>query len=313
MATAGSSGLNNLLSNTVQSCTTLPCWYNSAQQNILNNANTAQTAAPQFQNTTAQNAVNTLSGANNPFSQAEGSLSHIAAGAANPWITCATTGAVTPNTATAMGGLFKAECQQLNQILPQAVAPVEAGNIGSGNFGSLRGQTAMDSARANAFDTLAAQQMQSALTNQQTGVSAGNALANTGTQCVQANLTAGTAQMNAPYQNVGNYANIVNSLQVPTTAKTQTQLSPLNMIGAIGTAGTGAVGAACSLLKTLGYSGGLAGLLKGCCAGNKLVCGSGSNNSVGVGGQQTTNTGGTTANLTGTSQGNGSAYSCGCV
>jgi hypothetical protein len=270
MATTCSSGLNNLLSNSAVTETTLPSWYSTAQQNIANQAGTAQAAAPQFANTASQNAVNTLTGGNNPFAQGRSAVGQIASGAANPWMTCATTGQVTPNTCTALGGLFAAEKQQLCQILPQTVAPVEAGAIGSGNFGSLRGQTAIDTARGNAFDTLAAQQMQAALQNQQTGVSAGQALGNLGAQCVQTSLTTGAAQMNAPFQQVGNYANLINALNVPGRTTAQTQLSPLNMLGSVGSALTGGAGAACSLLKKLGYSGGLACIFKS--GGGGLMC-----------------------------------------
>ena len=115
--TTGSSGLNNLLTDTQQVQTTLPSWYDQAQQNIVNRAGTALGAAPSFQNTVGQNAVNTLQGNNNPFTQGQTALNTIATGAANPWIT-SSTGQVTPNTATPLGGLFAAENQQLNQLLP---------------------------------------------------------------------------------------------------------------------------------------------------------------------------------------------------
>jgi hypothetical protein len=270
MATSCSSGLNNLLANSAVTETTLPSWYSGAQQNIANQAGAAQAAAPQFGGTVAQNAVNTLSGANNPFAQARSSVGQIASGAANPWITCAQTGQVSPNTNTAMGGLFAAQRQQLCQLLPQMTAPTMAAGIGSGNFGSLRGQTAMDEARANAFDTLAAQQMQSALQNQQTGVSAGQALGNLGAQCVQSSLTTGAAQMNAPFQPIGNYANLINALSVPGKTTAQTQLSPLNQLGSVGSALQGGVAGACSLLKQLGYKGGLSCIFKS--GGNLLCC-----------------------------------------
>jgi hypothetical protein len=251
MATTGSSGLNNALSNTAVTQTTLPSWYDTAQQNIINQAGTAQQAAPQFQNTAAQGAVNTLQGAANPFTQAQGTLNTIAQGAANPWITDPTTGAVTPNTSTAMGGLFAAQDQQLNTMLPSLTSGAEGAAIGSGNFGSLRGQTAVDTAKTQALANLQAQQMQSALQNQQTGVGAATGLGSVGAQGITSGLTTGAAQMNAPFQGVTNYANLVNAVNAPTTASQQTQLSPLNMLGSIGSAGTGLLN---SLLPT-GVSG----------------------------------------------------------
>jgi hypothetical protein len=240
--TTTSSGLNNMLADTQQVQTTLPSWMDTAQQNVISQAGAAQGAAPAFGQTAAQGAVNTLQpGAANPFTQAQGSLNTIASGAANPWITDPTTGAVTPNTQTAMGGLFAAQNQQLNQLLPYQNAGTEAGAIGSGNFGSLRGQTAVDTSSANAFDTLAAQQMQAALQNQQTGATAAGTLGNVANQGINAGLTTGAAQMNAPYQGALNYANLINSVNAPTTVSQQNQMSPLSMLGSLSqipTAGT---------------------------------------------------------------------------
>jgi hypothetical protein len=126
-----------------------------------------------------------------------------------------------------MGGLYAAQRQQLNQLLPTTVAPCQANAVASGNFGSLRGQTAVDTAKTNAFDTLAAQQMASALQNQATGVNAASGLSSSGAQGINANLTTGTAQMNAPYTSASNYANIINAVNAPNTVTTQQQLSPL--------------------------------------------------------------------------------------
>ena len=238
--TTSSSGLNNILSSTNQQQTTLPSWYDTAQQNVINQAGSALGQAPGLGQTTAQGAINTLQGATNPFTQAQTSLNQIASGAANPFTTDPTTGVTTPNTNTALGGLFSAQQQQLNQLLPQLTSGAEAGAIGSGNFGSLRGQTAVDLARGNAFDTLAAQQMQSALQNQQSGASAGSALGNVGAQGVTADLTTGAAQMNAPFQAPTNYANLVNAVNAPATVSLQNQLSPLQMISSLASAPTAA-------------------------------------------------------------------------
>jgi len=255
--TTTSSGLNNLLADTQQVQTTLPSWMDTAQQNVVSQAGSALGAAPTFGQTTAQGAVNTLQGPNNPFTQAQGSLSQIASGAANPWITDPTTGAVTPNTNTAMGGLFSAQQNQLNQLLPTMTAGTEAGAIGSGNFGSLRGQTAVDTSKANALAALQAQQMQSALQNQQTGATAAGALGNVGAQGITSDLTTGAAQMNAPFQAPTNYANIVNAVNAPTTASLQNQQSPLQMISSL----AGAPAAAGNLLSSVFGSSGKTGTL----------------------------------------------------
>ena len=238
--TTTSSGLNNVLSSTNQVQTTLPSWYDAAQQNVVNQAGSALSQAPAFGNTVAQGAVNTLQGSSNPFNQAQGSLDTIASGAANPWNVDPTTGQVSPNTSTALGGLFQAQNQQLNQLMPSTVAPAQATGIGTGGFGGLRAQTAVDKAKGDAMSTLNAQQMQAALQNQQNGVAAGNALGNVGAQGITAGLTTGAAQMNAPFQGNLNYANAINSVNAPTTVSQQNQQSPLQMISTL--AGVPSVG-----------------------------------------------------------------------
>ena len=249
--TTTSSGLNNLLSDTNQVQTTLPSWMDTAQQNVINQAGTASAAAPAFGNTTAQTAVNNLQDPNNAFTQGQTSLNTIASGAANPWITDPTTGAVTPNTNTAMGGLFSAQDTQLKQLMPQYTAGTDAASIGSGNFGSLRGDTAYNTAVGNAQAALTAQQDTAAIQNQQTGAQAASGLGTLGTAQNTADLTTGAAQMNAPYQNATNYANLVNSVNAPATVSTQAQASPLSMLTSL----TSAPAAASGLLGSLGISG----------------------------------------------------------
>jgi hypothetical protein len=277
--TSTSSGLNNLLTDTNQTQTTLPSWMDAAQQNVINQAGTAAAGAPAFSQTTGQQAVNTLAGPNNPFTQGQTTLNQIATGAANPWIVDPTTGNVTPNTSTALGGLFQSENQQLNQLLPTQTAATEAGAIGSGNFGSLRGQTAVDTAKANALATLQAQQMTAALQNQSTGAQAASGLGTLGTQGTTADLTTGAAQMNAPFQGVTNYANLVNAINAPATVSTQNQMSPLSMLGSLATVPSAASG----LLGSLGITGNSFGGL-----GNSIL------NALNLGNTSTSNSGGYT-------------------
>lgn len=245
-------GLNNLISDTQQTSTTMPAWYDQAQQSINTAGSAAATNAPTLGQTTAQGAVNTLQGPNNPFTQAQGTLQQISSGAANPWITDPTTGAVTPDTSTAMGGLFAAQQQQLNQLMPQYTAPVEGAGIASGNFGSLRGDTAVNKAMGDAQATLAAQQMQAALTNQQTGSTAAANLGNVGQQGINAGMNVGQAQMNAPFTNATNYANLIGSMQVPTTTTSQVQTSPLTQAATLA-----------NTLQGSGVAGGLGSLFFG--------------------------------------------------
>jgi hypothetical protein len=243
-------GLNNFLSDTQQTSTTMPAWYDQAQQNIVSQGGQAMANAPSLGQTTAQGAINTLQGPNNPFEQAQGTLQQISSGAANPWIVDQSTGAVTPNTGTAMGGLFAAQQQQLNQLMPDYSAPVQAGAIGSGNFGSLRGQTAVQKGRGDAFAKLNAQQLQAALTNQQQGVSAATGLGNVGQQGINAAMNVGQTQMNAPFNNLANYSNLISSMPVPTTTQSQVQYSPLGQIQAVGNVAQGGLNSLRSLYST---------------------------------------------------------------
>lgn len=246
-------GLSSLISNTGVQTTALPSWYDTAQQNVVNQATAANAGAPTPQQTVGQNAVNALSGPTNAFTQAGGTLQNIASGAANPWNTDAS-GNVTPNTNTALGGLFQAQNQQLNQLMPTTTAPVEASNIGSGNFGGLRGQTAVDTSKANALATLNTAQDQAALQNQATGVNAGAAAGNVAQQDINNLLTTGQYQQAAPYTNAANLGNVLSSIQAPQTVSNTTNLSPLNQVmglaSALGGTGVSASGLLGSLFGT---------------------------------------------------------------
>lgn len=243
-------GLNSLISDTTSSTTTLPSWYDTAQQNIVNQATAGAAQVPQLQNTVAGGAIQNLSGAQNPFFQAQGQLSQIGTGAANPWITDAS-GNVTPNTSTALGGLFAAQQKQLEQTLPTTIAPAQAGAIGSGNFGSLRGLTAVDTAKANALADLQSKQMQAALQSQQTGVNAAQALGNVGAQGTSTMTTLGQAQQAAPLTAVSDLAQILGAVRAPATVTQSAQLSPLSQLGSLGSAVTGGVSGLNSLVGSL--------------------------------------------------------------
>jgi hypothetical protein len=251
-------GLNNIISNTAQQTTTLPSWFDTAQQKVVSEAGKQLTAAPTPQNTVAQNAVNQLQGPTNAFTTAAGTLQDIASGAANPWIT-SSTGQVTPNTNTALGGLFQAQNQQLQQMMPNITAPVDAAAITSGNFGSLRGQTAHDKAIGDAIAQQNAAQYQAALSNQATGVNAAQGVGNVTQQDINNLLTVGQYEQASPFTNISNYGKILGGIQAPTTVSNQTQLSPLNQVGGL-IAALGGTGGGTGILNSLGV-GGLTGLL----------------------------------------------------
>ena len=266
-------GLSNFIANKGVQQTTMPSWYDTAQQNLVNQATTAYGAAPQLGQTVAQGAINTLQpGASNPFTQAQNTLQSISSGAANPWIT-SPTGQVTPNTSTAMGGLFQAQNQQLEQLLPNITAPVLGSSIASGNFGSLRGETAVNKAKADAQAQLFANQMDAFLKNQATGVSGAANLGNVAQQGISNAMNVGQAQQLAPFTNVANLGKILSGVTVPTTVTSDVQMSPLSQITAIASALGGGAAGANKLLQNLGVKGGLNEAFTG--IGNILGGGSG--------------------------------------
>ena len=194
----------------------------------------------------AQNMLNTVGNNTAPFSQAENALNTFASGAANPFIVNAD-GSVSPNTNTAMGGLFAAQNQQLNQALPELSAQTGAGGTASGQFGSLRGQTAQENAIANAFATTQTAQNQAALNNQQTGASAAANIGNVGAQQAQAQNQAAANLGNVGAQQAAAQTNALNGLgnvaSQQATAQNQAA-SGLNNVGQYGTAAETTLGQA---------------------------------------------------------------------
>ena len=257
---------NTLISGNKSQTTTMPSWYDQAQQNIVSSGQAAASAMPKLEDTVAGQAINNLSGNANPFTQGQTLLSQIGTGAANPWITSAS-GKVTPNTATPLGGLFAAQNQQLQTEIPGITAPVDAASVAGGQFGSLRNQTAADTAITNASANLFANQMQAALNSQQQGINAASGLGNIGAQGTTSELGLGQAQQSAPLTSVADYANILGTIKAPTTL-TQNYTAPLagqigalqNLANATGVSGilsalTGITGNAANILGNTTYGG----------------------------------------------------------
>jgi hypothetical protein len=253
-------GLNSLISDQGIKTTSMPSWYDAAQQKAVTGATNAFGSAPALQNTVAGQAINTLQGPNNPFTQAQGTLQQISSGAANPWITNPTTGQVTPNTNTAMGGLFEAQNQQLQQILPDIAGKATAAGIGAGQFGSLRSETARDKAVADAQANMLTAQMQAALQNQQTGSQAAANLGTVGNQGITAETNLGQLQQSDPYANAAALTKILGGLSVGNTVTNQTQYSPLAQVTSLGSAMQGGLNAlnstkaGASLLSKMGLT-----------------------------------------------------------
>jgi hypothetical protein len=251
--------LNDLVQNKTTQETTMPNWYDQAQQNVVNKAAAGAGQVPGLAQTSAGQAINQVMGNNNPFFQAQNSLNSIASSSANPWITDSS-GGVTPNTATPLGGLFAAQNRQLQQLMPNYTAPVEGANIASGNFGSLRGQTAVNKAMGDAQAKLFTDQMQAALQNQQTGVNAATGLGDVGSKGIQSMTALGQAQQSDPLLAATGLGKIVAGINSPTTVTQQTQTSPLNLIQGLLAGSGGSIAGMNKILEGLNIKGGIGGL-----------------------------------------------------
>jgi hypothetical protein len=250
------SGLDSLLTTSKTSTTAMPAWYDQAQQNVVNQATAGAAAMPSLQNTVAGQAINNLSGPTNPFAQAQSNLSQLATSNANPWIT-SPTGQVTPNTATPLGGLFAAQNQQLQQLIPQYTAQPNAQSISGGQFGSLRNATAADTAIANAQAQMLPGQYQAALDAQKTAIGANTALGNVGSQGTATETALGQLQQANPMQSTANLAQILNTIKAPESTQVTTQLPLASQIGGI----KDLIGAGGDILKNLGIGSGSGGIL----------------------------------------------------
>jgi hypothetical protein len=241
--------------------TTLPSWFTTAQQNLQTGAQGALTGATGFDDTaTAGMASNQLGATTNPFTTAMGTLQTVASGAANPWNANGT-----PNTNTALGGLFTAQNAKLDQILPQVIAKEGAAGIGGGNFGSLRGQTATNTARAGALTTLAEQQNQAMLNAQSQATQAALGVGNVGSQYGTTALNTSNQQMLGDLTAQAKYADILNQLgtTMPKTATETTKGSSYD--NALKTMGAlfGSQGLTASAMDAITKAGGGLDWLKG--------------------------------------------------
>jgi len=266
-------GLNSLVTDTATKATTLPSWYSTAQQNVVNQA--ANVNAPGVEQTVAPSTLASAFGPSGTFSQSANTLQQIASGAANPWLVSGT-GEISPNVNTALGGLFKAQTDYANKMMPDVEAAATAPYIGTGGFGSRMNIGAAEKAKGQFLSDLFQKQMTSALQSQQTGATAGLSAAETANKAVQDAITAATYQQNAPYAAPTNVASIIGKLgQQPTTVTSTDKLGGLNQImGLLNAAqgmGTSLTGgyikdASGNLVKTpglldqFGIKGGLTGL-----------------------------------------------------
>jgi hypothetical protein len=250
-------GLNSFLSDTAKTTETMPAWFNTAQENLVKGAAAVQ--QPAIGETAAQYAT-TAFGPGSTFQKGADVLSAIGSGAANPWMV--TTGAggeqtVAPNVATPMGGLFKAQTDYLNQIMPDIAAKQNAQAIAGGGFGSRMNLSGVQRAQQEAATDLFQKQMQAALQSQQTGAQAAAGLGNIGGQEVKSALDTATLQQGYPYAGYVNLANIIGKVSPEKIKEQQVQLGLANQLGALGQFLSGAPAG----LK--GAQGGLENLMKG--------------------------------------------------
>jgi hypothetical protein len=194
--------------------TTLPSWFTTAQQNIATQAPLTYQGATAPGSTVAAGLISDLNSQTaNPFTTAISGLQTSQAANANPFLA---TGA--PDTTTPLGSLFAAQNAKLDQYLPEITAQVGAGGIGTGNYGSLRGQTATNTARAGALTTLAEQQNKAYMDAMHQSIQAGQALGNVGAQYGTTSMNTANQEMMGGLPTLAKYSDIINAMG-PTTNK----------------------------------------------------------------------------------------------
>lgn len=226
-------GLNDFLTDTTVKEQTMPGWFNTAQENLVKQASAVQ--QPAIGDTTAQYATGVF-GPKSTFQTGTDILSSIGSGAANPWMVTTGPGGeqtINPNVNTAMGGLFKAQTDYLNQIMPDVAAKQNVQAIGGGGFGSRMNLSGIQRAKQEAATDLFQKQMQAALQNQQTGVQAAAGLGNIGGQQVKSALDTATFQQGYPYAGLINLSNIIGQTRVPIGERTKIDKSLLSQIGGL--------------------------------------------------------------------------------
>jgi len=226
---------------TSRTTTTLPTWFTTAQQNIATQAPLTYQAATAPGSTVAAGLISDLNSQTaNPFTTAITGLQSAQSVNSNPFLA---TGA--PNTASPLGSLFASQNAKLDQILPQITSQVGAGGIASGNYGSLRDQTAINTARAGALTTLSEQQNKAAMDAIQQSIQAGQALGNVGAQYGTTAMNTANQEMMGGLPTLAKYGDIINNMG-PTTDRTvdtigkgspyENLLKGLNAAGVAGTA-----------------------------------------------------------------------------
>ena len=252
--------MSNVFDTSTTTQTSLPSWYTDAQKNAATSATNAFNAAAAPGATVGNDLVNSM-GQNNYFTNSMNTLQGIASNNANPFMPSGQ-----PNTNTPLGSLFASQNANLNQMLPAITAKEGAVGIGGGNFGSLRGQTATNTARAGALTTLAEQQNKAALDAQTQAIQAGQAIGNIGSQYNTAGLNLANWQMAGGLPTVAKYGDILGSMAT-TLPKTEEKVTSqgdyknaVSALGAVGALGSAAGFNSTDLAKVLGGKTGISWL-----------------------------------------------------
>lgn len=276
-------GLSSAVTNKDIISTTMPSWYEAAQQGAVNQA---MNVAPGQVDPNISSALSNVFAPGSGFTAGQSILENIGTGIANPWLTSAS-GQVTPNTATPLGGYIQSQRDYMNQMLPGAVAESTAGRIAGGDFGSSMNRAADIAARGRVMGEAEQRQLKAILDSQQTGVAAGAGLGNLANALTQGATNAMTFQANLPYAQTENLAKILGNIKTGQTQTTTKELGALNQILGLLQAGSSGLkmleggdyvrdsqgnvvrDAQGNLVKTsgllgqIGVKGGVSGLLKG--------------------------------------------------
>jgi hypothetical protein len=110
----------------------------------------------------------------------------------------------------------------LDQLLPQITSQVGAGGIGTGNYNSLRGQTATETARAGALTSLNEQQNKALMDAMGQSIQAGSVLGNVGSQYGTTALNTATQEMMGGLPALSKYSDIINAMG-PSADRTATE------------------------------------------------------------------------------------------
>lgn len=228
----------NVFDTSKTTTTTLPTWYTDAQKDAATKATTALNTTTPFADTAIQGVAKNFQDPNNAYNQATQNLLNIQTGNANAFLPNGQ-----PNPQSPLGQLFAAQNAQLNQILPGVTAKEGAVGIGGGNFGSLRGQTATNTARGGALTTLAEQQAKAMLDAQNQSINAGQMVGNLQNQYGTEGINLTNAQLAGGLPTLAKYEDILGALAT-TLPKTSTEvtsqgqynnaISTLGVIGALG-------------------------------------------------------------------------------